>query len=102
MVNIIHQNSTTTKPLNQNKMNIATLEDLENFKNEIIDSLENLKQTHSFEYLKTGEVIELLGISGGTLQTLRRNKIIPYSKVGGILFYRKSDIVNLIESNFKT
>ena len=68
------QNNTTTKPLNQNKMEerakvfsengqelffdeqgnlinqnkmkTATLEDLENFKNEIIDSLENLKQTH--------------------------------------------------------
>jgi hypothetical protein len=43
----------------------------------------------------------MLGISPGTLQTLRINGTIPYTKVGGIIFYDKKDIQKIMEDNMK-
>jgi hypothetical protein len=33
----------------------------------------------------------MLGISHGTLQNLRVTKVLPYQKVGGIMFYKYDD-----------
>jgi hypothetical protein len=35
------------------------------------------------------------------LQTLRINGTIPYTKVGGIIFYDKKDIQQIMEKNMK-
>lgn len=50
-------------------------------------------------YLKSSEVIEMLRISPGTLQTLRINGTLPFTKIGGILFYDSEDIGNIMEAN---
>jgi hypothetical protein len=43
----------------------------------------------------------MLGISPGTLQTLRLNGTIPFTKIGGVLFYDEEDINRLFESNMR-
>ena len=82
---------------------IITTDDLYEFKSELLGDIKNLLQVKNTisdqKYLKSSELMELLKISAGTLQTLRINGTIPYSKVGGIIFYKYSDIQNLIEVN---
>ncbi|MDP2455302.1 MULTISPECIES: helix-turn-helix domain-containing protein [unclassified Kaistella] len=80
---------------------IITKEDLQQFKVELLESIENLLQGKNTEeklWLRTSEVRKLLNISSGTLQNLRINGTLPYSKIGGSLFYNKKDIEKLLTS----
>lgn len=91
--------------------NIITSEDLEQFKwellgniKEYLDKREGKKENQAQDekvWIKSHQVQRMLGISPGTLQTLRLNGTIPYSKVGGILFYSKTDITRLLEDNMR-
>lgn len=82
---------------------IITIGDLEIFKNQLLDEIRTLLMdsaaTTKKQWLKSSEVKKLLGISTGTLQNLRVNGSLSYSKVGGIIFYDYSEIVKLIERN---
>jgi hypothetical protein len=40
----------------------------------------------------------MLGISHGTLQNLRINRSLPYTKLGGIMFYKYEDIEKILEA----
>lgn len=51
------------------------------------------------EWLKSYEVRKMLGISPGTLQSLRRTGTLRFSKVGGLMFYRYEDVVKMMEGN---
>ena len=51
------------------------------------------------QWLKSKEVRKLLNISPGTLQTLRINKTLSYTKIGGILYYNNADIEKLLSAN---
>lgn len=80
---------------------IITKEDLQQFKVELLESIENLlqgKKTEEKLWLRTSEVRKLLNISSGTLQNLRISGTLPYSKIGGSLFYNKKDIEKLLTS----
>ena len=83
--------------------NIITTDDLREFKMELLDDIkELLSKTNSGNlkrYLKSSEVIEILRISPGTLQTLRINGTLPFTKIGGILFYDSEDIGNIMVAN---
>lgn len=82
---------------------IITKEDLQQFKVELLESIENLLQGKTTEeklWLRTSEVRKLLNISSGTLQNLRINGTLPYSKIGGVLFYNYKDIEKLL-TDFK-
>lgn len=88
---------------------IITADDLENFKNEIIEELDELKglmtqikpqpKEEDIVWLKSHNVQRMLGISPGTLQNLRVNGTIPYSKIGGVIFYNKSEILQVMENH---
>ncbi|HBV17506.1 helix-turn-helix domain-containing protein [Epilithonimonas ginsengisoli] len=80
-------------------INILTKDDLDKFKNELIQELSNMfhiKTTEQKLWLRTSEVKDLLNISSGTLQNLRANRILSCSKVGGILYYNYKDIEKLL------
>ncbi|KAA1245787.1 helix-turn-helix domain-containing protein [Aquimarina sp. RZ0] len=82
---------------------IITTEDLYEFKLELLEEIKILLQDkpsiRSKKYLKSAEVMELLKISPGTLQNLRINGTLPYSKVGGIIIYDQDEITKVIEEN---
>lgn len=86
-----------------NRDQLITIGDLEVFKTDLIDEIKKLlKQMTSGtakKWLKSSEVKKLLGISTGTLQNLRMNGSLSYSKVGGIIFYDYEEIVKLLESH---
>jgi hypothetical protein len=42
---------------------------------------------------------KLLKISTGTLQNLRVNGTIPYTKIGGVIYYAYNDVLKMIEDN---
>jgi len=75
---------------------LVTIDDLQIFKEELLVSIKaiilgNLPQPAK-KWLKSYEVKELLNISPGTLQTLRSNGTIPYTRIGSIIYYDLEDI----------
>ncbi len=51
--------------------------------------------------IKSHQVQRMLAISPGTLQNLRINGTIPYSKLGGVLLYDKNEIERIFETNMR-
>ncbi|SHF48203.1 DNA-binding protein [Pedobacter caeni] len=81
---------------------LITKDDLEKFKIELFAELKRPgyklnKKEEQKEWIKSYEVRTLLSISAGTLATLRRNGIVLFSKIGGLLCYKHDDIVKLPE-----
>ena len=77
-----------------NKNDIVTVQDLQELKEELINKIEllNKYETTQKEWLKSTEVMEMLSISTGTLQNLRINGDIPFTKMGGTLYYERSEV----------
>ena len=80
-----------------------TTDDLREFKMELLDDIKalltNQSGTVSKRWLKSPEVRNLLGISPGTLQNLRINGTLPYTKVGGVLYYDYEKIMTVMKEN---
>jgi hypothetical protein len=82
---------------------IITTDDLREFKIELLKEFEKLLKQNSGsqqkKWLKSYEVKELLNVSSGTLQHLRVSGMLPYTKVGGTIYYDYHDIQNMITQN---
>lgn len=82
---------------------IITTDDLQDFKMELLDDIKKLLSNHASgnlkKYLKSSDVMEMLKISPGTLQNLRINGTLPYTKVGGIIFYESDEIQKVMFKN---
>jgi hypothetical protein len=81
---------------------IITTEDLYIFKQELLEELKELiikLPTQQKKWLKSPEVRKMLGISPGTLQNLRVNGTLPYTKIGGVVYYAYDDIQRVLEKN---
>lgn len=82
---------------------IITTEDLREFKMELLDDIKKIISNQSGhgskKWLKSPEVRELLGISPGTMQNLRINGTLPYTKIGGVIYYDYEEIAKVLEQN---
>ena len=81
---------------------IITIEDLNEFRNLLLNDLKeiiNSKPQQSKQWLKSNEVRKLLNISPGTLQNLRINGTLSYTKIGGIMYYNHAVIDKLLNGN---
>ncbi len=82
---------------------IITTDDLREFKMELLDDIKKLlvKQSSGSikKYLKSSEVMDMLQVSPGTLQNLRVNGTLPYTKVGGIIYYDAEEIQSVMTAN---
>jgi len=58
--------------------------------------LDNFKET----WIDGQDVMHTMHISKRTLQTLRDNGTLPYSRINGKFYYKVADIENLLESNY--
>lgn len=79
---------------------LITKEDLKQFKTDMLSEIKLLLrpgQSESKQWLKSAEVRKLLNISPGTLQNLRINGTLRYSKIGGMMYYKMEDISTLLE-----
>ena len=82
---------------------IITLEDLLEFKIELLEQIKKIVESQNTtsikKWLKSTEVRKLLNISPGTLQNLRINGTLSYTKIGGTIYYANQDIDKLLENN---
>lgn len=78
---------------------LITKGDLVEFKNMLISELKEII-SHNPEpkkWLKSREVRNLLKISPGTLQNLRINGTLNYTKVGSIIYYKYDDLKQMLD-----
>ena len=79
---------------------ILTKEDLQAFRIQLLNDIKELlfiKQSAKMEWLRSSEIRKTLKISTGTLQNLRVTGKLKPAKIGGILFYRNSDLEKLLD-----
>ena len=62
--------------------------------------LANQSKSLSDDWLDNQDVTMQLHISLRTLQELRSKGVIPYTKLGNKVYYRRADIENLLNANF--
>ena len=83
------------------KMDIITMDDLQQFKTEMLNEMKNILKNNSSvsskSWLRSAEVRKMLNISPGTLQNLRINGNLPFRKVGGTMFYIREKIEKMME-----
>ncbi|WP_457270363.1 helix-turn-helix domain-containing protein [Pedobacter sp. UYEF25] len=81
-------------------LEIITKEDLKQLKTEMLDEIRQLIKPEDRErkqWLKSADVRKLLSISPGTLQNLRINGTLRFTKIGGMMYYKMADISRLLE-----
>jgi hypothetical protein len=82
---------------------IITVEDLKEFKIELLEQIKKIVESQNTasikKWLKSTEVRKLLNISPGTLQNLRINGTLSYTKIGGTIYYANQDIDKVLENN---
>lgn len=72
-----------------------------NFDDLSSEQISNLVRHTSLEDWLTGDDVQkILKISERTLQTLRSNGTLAYSKLNGKLYYRRQDLQNLLADNY--
>lgn len=52
------------------------------------------------DWLDNQDVMHALHISPRTLQTLRTNGTLPFSRIGNKLYYKRSDIQRILQGNY--
>ncbi|MEO6522521.1 MAG: helix-turn-helix domain-containing protein [Mucilaginibacter sp.] len=81
---------------------LITREDLREFKNELLIELKQIMQPgqgQTKKWLKSSEVRKMLNISPGTLQNLRINGTLRFTRIGSIIYYKLEDINKILEGN---
>ncbi|MEO5890261.1 MAG: helix-turn-helix domain-containing protein [Ferruginibacter sp.] len=79
---------------------IITRQDLHEFREKLLNDIRALigkSAEDQAKYLKSYQVRNMLKISPGTLQNLRVNGTLRFTKIGSILYYNKEDILKLLE-----
>lgn len=71
---------------------------------EVKACLQTMKQTRAEKFkelwIDGQDVMLALNISQRTLQTLRDNGTLPFSRISGKFYYKVSDLEALLESNY--
>lgn len=85
------------------KDQLLTVSDLIDFKFELLVEIRKLiqgstpKNSDCKAWLKSKEVRELLKVSAGKLLTMRVNGTLPYTRIGGVIYYEYKDIEQMLE-----
>ncbi len=83
-------------------VNLITQEDLIEFRKLLLNDVKEIITNNTQQqkkWLKSSEVRKLLNISPGTLQNLRINGTLKYTKIGSIMYYDNTDINKLLNGN---
>lgn len=90
--------------MKENKIILMEYEHLEELVKDVREVKELVKrQKHESpvpELLRTDEVKKILKLKDSSLATLRQNGTLPFTKVGGTIYYLLQDILKLIENNY--
>jgi len=82
---------------------VLTYEDFKEFEARILKEIEEIKKAlpsiSPKKWLRSSDIKELLGIlSHGKLQTMRNNKEIPFTVIGGTIFYSLEDVNKMLDT----
>ena len=83
-------------------VSVVTTDDLEVFRHNLLNDLRTIMQTKApkqMQWLKSSEVRKVLKISPGTLQNLRINGTLSFTKIGSIIYYNQDDIDSMLAKN---
>ena len=78
---------------------LITKKDLEAFKQELFALLAPFKDAQTLagqKWLKNEDVKKIMKISNATIQNLRVNGTLPFTKIGGTYFYKQEDIDKML------
>jgi hypothetical protein len=80
---------------------LLTRDDFMNLKVELINEIKSIIQPkkEAKEWLKSADVMSILNCSPGTLQNLRVNGTLPFTKMGGTIYYAYTDVMNVLNGN---
>jgi len=82
---------------------LITVNDLLSFKAELLADIKKVVKELSGEptkkWLKSFEVRKVLGISPNTLTNMRINGTLPFTKIGGVIYYDYEDIQEMLAAN---
>jgi hypothetical protein len=82
---------------------LLTFDDLEEFRVKLMMDIKRMLEGHlnktAKRWVKSCEVRKMLGISAGTLQTLRDNGKMPFTRIGRLIYYDVAEIDNLLGSH---
>jgi len=79
-------------------VDLLTRQDLLDFEERLIKRLEESRPPPK-RWLRSKEACAMLGISASSLQNLRVQRLIPYSKLGGSIYYPLDGLMKVLESN---
>jgi len=68
---------------------------------EKIDRLEKKVSPIETKWLDNQEIMQLLHISKRTIQHYRDSGVISFSQIGNKIYYKLSDVQELLENNYK-
>ncbi|RPE13152.1 DNA-binding protein [Chitinophaga lutea] len=77
----------------------VTVADLNAFKKELLTEIRTLFEMAApapKKWLKSYQVKQLLGISHGTLQTMRANGSLPYARIGNLIYYDQYELDKIL------
>ncbi len=86
------QSALQAELLKQGKISLDDLSDEE------LDKL--IEHTFLEDWIDNQDVMQLLHISVRTLQTLRSNGTLPYSRINNKIYYRRQDIQRILADNY--
>ena len=80
---------------------IITTEDLNQFKLELLSEIKGMlnQKVSASEWMRSSELRKLLKISPGTLQNMRVSGVLPFTKVGGVIYYSREDVNKMLQDN---
>lgn len=87
----ITQGSNVVKPLEP---------DSDNSQLSIVKRSSAIASSQLSDWIDNQDVMQLLHISLRTLQTLRSNGTLPYSRIMGKIYYRRQDIQKILADNY--
>lgn len=83
-------------------LQVLTYEDFKQFEARLLKEIEEIKKAlpsiSPKKWLRSSDIKELLEISHGKLQTMRNNKEIPFTVIGGTIFYSLEDLNKMLDA----
>lgn len=65
------------------------------------EMLSEFQKNSDKQWLRTQEAADYLGISTTQIHNFKREGVLSYSKLGGSLYFRRSDIDQILEDNLQ-
>lgn len=83
---------------------VITKEDLQAFRLQLLEDLEGVVRKIKDEqtqkgWLRNQDLKKMLGVSDGTLFTLRQSGKLRASKIGNLYFYQREDVEKMLKQN---